>query len=448
MPYVTDTEDNLRNREFLLHHGRYAPFMANSLEGSNRHQFGYRSGRGHSSTSDEFSLLSSPNWATATRRAVDSTMEFNRSSVTFRVNDRDYTERSAQPAIGTISYDGGFGETLSAIRGINPSNWEPTPSDSDLVRDGAPLLRSTVPAAPEADLIRFAAEQKDSHFLFNAANYRPRQIKELGGAYLNVVFGIKPTASDLKRIGETVYNSGPIVRNFINHERKVLRRSRREDILSDSGDRGRVIGLGPSELRKTSSWSTHGASGVYYLQKPPVTGHSWNWPRSVAYQLNETWTHTVNRRVFATYEYFIPRPEGIVGRLSNYQKKAERLLGGGGVSTAWELAPYSWLVDWFIDIGGLLRYQQAVASNNIVSRGSGSTWTQEFVITASARAIKASDIGGVDVPVSSSPAVSVCRLKVSKRRPGSPYSLSPSWDLSGSQAAILGALGTSRFSPI
>jgi hypothetical protein len=92
------------------------------------------------------------------------------------------------------------------------------------------------------------------------------------------------------------------------------------------------------------------------------------------------WFYTAKRtiRAFSTWEYFVPHPEGLHDRLSSYVQAAQTVLGFQVTpSTVFDLTPWSWMVDWFVDIGGLLRYQQKVADNQLVmTRGGFSYWEE------------------------------------------------------------------------
>jgi hypothetical protein len=146
---------------------------------------------------------------------------------------------------------------------------------------------------------------------------------------------------------------------------------------------------------------------------------------------------------FATFEYFIPRPTGFPDRLSNYRRKAEQVLGSGlSPAALYELTPWSWMLDWFVDMGGLLAYQQTVADNSVVATRSG--WVQETYSTMSAYAIPSmADIGQRRI----TPLGSTSFSRESTRRAGGPYSILQPWSLSANQAAIVGALAVSRYSP-
>lgn len=372
----------------------------------------------------------------------------------FVVNDRDYSESRWAPGQFSLAVqlrrdDPAYRQTsdgVISIESVSPSIWPTKPTPSHLASLASGMMRRSVPTASEINLVRVLGESRDAPLMFRAANYVPRSPKEAAGSFLNYVFGIAPTVSDLQKVAETVVSSSSIVRNYVRQEKVRLRRNQSEELWSSSGyglvknknslylNKNQSISFGPL-LTKCSyilpSWSS---SGYDYVIAPTI---SWSWKASRSVSM------------FATFEYFIPRPTNILGRLNRYNQLAQRLLGGGlDASTVYDLTPFSWLADWFVDIGGLLRYQSAVSANQVAASSSGYSYWEQLEASVAYMSIRRdpSGIAGGWQLLSSdfSPCVGTFRWRSHTRRKGGPYSLSPTWDLSQQQWAILGALGLAR----
>jgi len=160
---------------------------------------------------------------------------------------------------------------------------------------------------------------------------------------------------------------------------------------------------------------------------------------------------TQTLRTFATWEYFDPRPLGLEERMPAYQRAATYLLENAKLdaSDVYDLTPWTWLGNWFVDFGGLLRYQQAIVDNQQVMTNSGYTILTKYVGTSTYGWPLPSQYNGIPpytkgVVRSFTPATaSVKQLRIT-RRPCSPYAVGPTWNLSTLQWGILGALGLSR----
>jgi len=110
----------------------------------------------------------------------------------------------------------------------------------------------------------------------------------------------------------------------------------------------------------------------------------------------------------------------------------------------WQLAPWSWLVDWFVDIGGLIESWQAATSSNIMSLFAYAM--RKEVITTS---IFASDVRASSTayrytgPKSAYTEIKSTRYQRIKANPFG-YILDPTVNLNVGQLAILAALGLTK----
>jgi hypothetical protein len=205
---------------------------------------------------------------------------------------------------------------------------------------------------------------------------------------------------------------------------------------SNTNPTGGTINFGPSTIK------------YYYL-----VYSSSSYSNIVTAVISMSYTMKQLLRVFATWEYFVPRPHDLRNRLDHYKAKAAEIAGLTSVdeATVYELSPWTWLADWFVDIGGLLRYQRDVIDNQLVATACGySTWEEyacqahysERIVNANAKNYAYPYYHFVEDRFTG--VTASIQMRRHKRRGGNPYSIGPSWNFNPQQWGILGALGLSR----
>lgn len=200
----------------------------------------------------------------------------------------------------------------------------PTPSsdDSSVIK----ALSRTNPSRPVADIGVSIAELRDAPQLIKIAG--DTLLKRGANAYLSYQFGWKPLISDVKAL-----------LNFQSHVEK-----RRAELMRLYSGRGlkRRVRLGSHFGQKTFGNYPIMTFGPY---------------------LTSNGRSTVHQRRWATVRYS-PRYGSIPPKSDKeYTKLATRAVYGLTIdqSTAWELMPWSWMIDWFSNMGDFL-----VATRNIV----------------------------------------------------------------------------------
>lgn len=459
MPYVSESSPN-RDRVFpLTGVGQGTGYTLTLPDGTLKTQYGYRSGP--LSPKEEAAIENRSQqgkWAHVRTQINDlEAYDYDHTSRPdrpFAVNDRRFIANDFYPTAvrSDVSYDRltpPFGRTdrsaLGAlgIRGFQGSFPTP-PSNSQLEGMAGSLLRSSAPAKPEFNLMRFVGELRDAPSLFRAAAYRPDNLEEAGGAYLNYVFGVQPTVSDLQSMAETVVKADSVVKDFVSRQKVQLRRSRTRSIesLSDSGTTGPQ-----TQIKGFASRDLSVGGKISYRAANLLNGGLVSTYDIAAYVLNWSWSYRSSVRSFATFEYFIEQPHNLESRLEYYRKAATRVVGGGlDLSTAYDLAPWTWLAGWFVDFGGLLRYQQGIADQSIVMSRSGFSFYEEAHANISVHYVrKDSSVPAViSGNVADTSAGANFRWRHHVRQSGSPYSISPTWSLNPQQWAITAALGLSQ----
>lgn len=250
--------------------------------------------------------------------------------------------------------------------------------------------------------------------------------KSLGSEFLNIEFGWKPFIRDLTQLyvlSQTIDNR---IRQIARDNGRGIRR-RAE--VSDSQS--------TSETEETSTLFPFLGCG----NGPP------NWSTG---QSLHTVTTTLSRRSWysARYRYYIPD----VGS-GSWIPKARRALMGALVtpSLLWELTPWSWMIDWFTNVGDVISNFSENAVDNLVADYAfcmiNTKSTVTAVSTGSWKQIGPSGYPVIPtyIPGGSHNCQSWKRVELKARVRGSPYGLGVKWvDLSDRQLAILAALGISQ----
>lgn len=186
--------------------------------------------------------------------------------------------------------------------------------------------------------------------------------KGLGGAYLNYQFGWKPFLSDLRKMFD--FTEG-VDRTLGELRRNNGRSLHRERVLRDTTD-------------TTVVETTYPRSWVGVSPTPLLLGTSLGTTTRVV-------TSTVKEKIWfeGRFRYWIPD----IGS-PQWEKRTRRILFGADVtpSLLWEVMPWSWLIDWFSNVGDVFsNYSRNAADNTVASYAyvmrTSSIKTEESVYT-------------------------------------------------------------------
>jgi len=159
----------------------------------------------------------------------------------------------------------------------------------------------------------------------------------LGGEYLNIVFGWKPFVRDLMQMYQ--------LWSKIDKELAKLRKENGQGI-------NRRATVEHSDSEDTYA-EIHPQAYINVMGAPPDFGFN-----GTTFETGKTETKT--RTWFAgRFQYYIPDLS-----TSQWDTRARQALFGGNLSPelAWEVLPWSWLIDWFSNVGDVI----SNASNNAV----------------------------------------------------------------------------------
>jgi hypothetical protein len=304
------------------------------------------------------------------------------------------------------------------------------PEFLDWESQGTLAISRTRPTNPAANLSTMLAEvMRDGLPRLagqTALASRGSMPAKAGSEYLNAEFGWKPLISDVQKLARAVADSEAILKQF---ERDSGRNVRRRLTLGD-------------ERTVTTSYDRLGA-GLNWLACPPNLWTDWlkifqsrgtQRRLSITQELHETTWFS------GCYTYHLSHGSDLMSRMERYTQQARHLLGLElDPSTLWDLAPWSWLVDWFGDIGVSLDNSVALSQDGLVLRYGYIMRTSVLTTTATMSGVRL--VNGESLP----PLSLVVRSTRKTRKRATPYGFGLSLSsLTGRQWSILSALGMTK----
>jgi len=317
--------------------------------------------------------------------------------------------------------------------GANVNTYWPTVNPQDLsilVAAGTHAIAKTVPNNPIANLAQFLGELREGlpSMVGKSVIQQARKsgikgaLRGSGDEWLNLQFGIKPFLSDIGKMREATEKADELISEFLAGAGKPV--FRRYDYFPVQSEE--VI------LRDVTSGYPAMQSNIYY----GPGGSSGN----------SQGRRTVTRRRFlrmwfeGVYEYKVPlQSQDMYAKIKSHIDLADKL-GGVEITPAvlWELLPWSWASDWFLDVGDVMSNLSSFSKDGLVmNRGYlmsheviEDTWVLEGLV-AGGRAL--------------GPLIQIFTSEVKTRIKATPYGfgINPG-TLSPGQLSIIGALGLTR----
>jgi hypothetical protein len=205
----------------------------------------------------------------------------------------------------------------------------PLVSGNDLAAAGATAVSRCAPTTPLVDLSTSLAE-----LLREGLPQAPGSAGNIGGEYLNVMFGYLPLHGDLSDLAETARNADKLLRQY---ERDAGRWTRRRYDFTPTVTSVAGIQENASLVGAGSGLSQVGTRSTYETTR------------------TETWFE-------GAFTYYLPR--------KGWRRTVAELdhLYGimPGIDTVWELTGYSWLADYFVNMGDVFSNINAFAQDGLV----------------------------------------------------------------------------------
>jgi hypothetical protein len=301
---------------------------------------------------------------------------------------------------------------------------------------GADYVRRFRPGRPVAGLGQFLGELHDLPRLPVLRLESKKYLKLLGSEYLNVEFGWRPFINDLKKLIFAQLELDKILKRLIDNNGIPIKRRKAEAPVDDTvvvsegvhsqSNFGQIVGCPDLE--------------GFYLEGPPVSP---NTPISLSYK--HTQRSGYAQAFTGTFLYYVP----YIGNPDWVTEACARLLGAVLTpSVVWELMPWSWFSDWFVNFGTVIDNLSANAVGNEVLYNASCQY-QDFVIDTVTVVVSWDSYSSDGISYSGGSDTLVWTLEVRNklRKEASPFGfgLDPA-SFTPRQWAILAALGFSRHS--
>jgi hypothetical protein len=241
--------------------------------------------------------------------------------------------------------------------------------------------------------------------------------RKAGSEYLNIQFGWLPIVNDIRKFADAVSHADTVLAQYERDSNKQVRR--RYNF--------------PSQRELSPEIMLSSDTSAFTLIGSSVIGPGA--PRGSLVRIRET----IRKQWFSgAFVYHLPTGYDSRSELARLALQAKKLYGLTLTpEVVWNLAPWSWAVDWFSNAGDVLSNISDMATDGLVMRYG---YLMEHTITKDTyRLAPPFKNGGGTVP----PLTLVRETKV--RRRANPFGFGVSWDgLSPRQLAITVALGLSR----
>lgn len=286
-------------------------------------------------------------------------------------------------------------------------------SKASLYASGTTAIARTLPNNSVAELsVALGELGKDGlpHYIGSSAfKDKVHTAHKAGDEYLNVQFGWLPLVNDIKRFAHAVKHRDRLMANYVKYSDKQIRR--RYEFPASSSSRS----FGQAKYVENDISFPYIADYVDF---------------------------TESKRWFSgAFRYHVPTPSGFAGKAAYYRSEADKLLGLNLTpEVVWNLAPWSWAVDWFSNTGDVLHNISKLGQDGMVMR-------YGYIMCQSTSSRQAYYRGRGDLKDYMARKSGSCFKQVSckQRFPATPYGFGLSYEgLSNTQKAVIAALGLTR----
>lgn len=304
-----------------------------------------------------------------------------------------------------------------SITGYTVGSLTPTPASASvgsLNSYGASAVAASLPTNPNASLAVALGElHADGLPKIPGASLKEQTAiaRRAGDEYLNVEFGWLPLVRDLQAFAHSVKDAHALIAQYRKGSDQKIRRRAGGPSVASSGVFSGVGSMNPSNTGIITSCT---ASETYELRY---------------------WFS-------GAFRYHVPIGDSTWERLSRYEQYSNYLFGTRITpEVVWNLAPWSWAVDWFTNAGDVIHNISTLGFDGLVMQY-GYAMRQELRKAVIVHTTTGNGFSGVAAGLRAS-RTEVIEFK--QRVPANPYGFGiDDISLSKTQLAILAALGLTR----
>jgi hypothetical protein len=231
-------------------------------------------------------------------------------------------------------------------------------SETDAKSYGTRAISATIPTSPQASLSTLLGEvlldgglpylgSKLAKPHTDRNHSEQKSVQEAGSDYLNAQFGWLPIVSDVKKLVSSLLGANATIKQLVR----------------DSGKNVRRRFVFPPVRSFTSTETIYGGSPWANVHRDLVEERDGT--PSVTTELS------LQREVWfkGCFTYFIASGDSVMDKLEHYEQLGNKLLGSRlNAEALWELAPWSWLIDWQSTIGVALGNASKLSEDGLVLR--------------------------------------------------------------------------------
>lgn len=320
---------------------------------------------------------------------------------------------------------------------------DPDPSwfiTSNDVASGKAAMNAATPTRPVANSAVFIGELfAGLPTIIGATLLRDRigLLRAVGSEYLNVQFGWLPLIADIRKTIEALSNASAILTNY---QRDSGRNIRRRYTLPD---------LTFSQFYNTAGGNVSaGAASLWTGYRPDgfPTGGSGGGGQSPSVE-SSTLVVSVSakqeRWFSGAFTYYVPPGGSFLKDLARFEALSNKLLGTRLTpEVLWNLAPWTWLVDWIVRLGDHISLYTRFQDDGLVLRY-GYLMVRDRVTVSSNFSTRYERSSGVFRRGHHFTQVKLDRKRRVRATPFG-FGLNPTSDFTARQWSILGALGMTQ----
>jgi len=325
------------------------------------------------------------------------------------------------------------------------------PALGDLNDFGKRAIKLTAPGQPAFDLFASLGELAFGipRIPFSSLETLKTTWRRRGAdEFLNYVFGIYPTVKDIQKLVTVMSTLNSSLEQLFRDSGRPVKRDFRPDVPKASGKgQPKLSHKGITEVFTGSQLSNHGVvafGGIYqygfdWTNQPISSIHT---PYGATFDTTLTLRASEVKSFQGSFTYWLPKVPLNNWNLGETLEIANRIVRfTGSMSGLWQITPWSWLLDWFLDLSSSIDLLERVLDDSLVINYG---YAQREVVYSAEQRTKITTPPNKTMRVSEVATTAILRKK--ERIRANPYGfINPtSSEMTPMRWAILAAIGINR----